>query len=455
VAVPDPLRSALRAAGQDALLQHLETLPPDLRSELVSDLASVEFEVLERARSSPVPVPGEIEPPEVLRAGSHPDADRARALGATALREGRVAAVLVAGGQGTRLGHAGPKGTYPASPLRKASLFQIFAEKLLAARRRHQARIPLYVMTSPENDSETRAYFGVHDRFGLPEDELGFFAQGTMPATDIEGRLLLAAPGRLFRSPDGHGGILLALRRSGLLARMAGLGIEHLFYFQVDNPLVVMVDPLFVGFHILRGSEFSAKCVAKRSASEKVGVFVRSGGRTRIIEYSDLPAGLREVRNPDGRLRFDAGSIAVHVLAREFVERLTQGSFALPFHLARKEIAAWSPGGEVRLPGLKYESFVFDALPLARRTCIVEVDREVEFSPIKNQSGEDSAESAMRDQVRLWARWLEAAGRPVPEGPDGGPRHPIEISPLWADDPEELRRRAHEIGPWNGPLLLQ
>lgn len=457
----DALLAALRRAGQERMAGHLETLDPHLRADLLRDLASVDLAWLAAQLDSPAGLaaaaPGSLEPLPAIERGLDPRRDReALDLGAERLAAGKVAALLVAGGQGSRLGHPGPKGTFPATPVKGKPLFQVFAEKLRKIGRDYGAVPPLLVMTSPGNHDETREFFESRSRFGLPEDGVRFFVQGTLPAIDLEGRLILAGPSSLFRSPDGHGGSLLALRRSGLLQWLADRRIEDIFYFQVDNPLVRVCDPWFLGCHRLAGSQFTSKAVAKRNAGEKVGVFVRKDGRPAVIEYSDLPAPLREEEDGDGRLRFRAGNIAVHVLDRAFVEDLTRGGrLSLPFHRARKRIPCWDPeAGPAEVEGIKFESFVFDALPYASAATVVLVERCQEFSPIKNPSGEDSPESCLRDQALLFAGWLDAAGHPVPRDRAGLPLRRIEIGPLFADGPADLRRHALGDLPAAGDLVL-
>ena len=248
-----------------------------------------------------------------------------------------MAAFLVAGGQGTRLGYDGPKGEYPVTPIKNKPLFQVFAEQLRAYSRDFGKTVPWYVMTSDVNDAPTRAFFKKHDYFGYNPADVFFFQQGMMPAFAMDGRLLLGEKDSLALSPDGHGGSLRALDRSGALADMRSRGVEHLSYFQVDNPLVHCIDPLFLGLHDLTGSEMSSKTIPKAGPLEKVGNFVIGDGVVQVIEYSDLPEELAKQTNPDGTLRFNAGSIAIHAL-RRVVRRAAQ-----PRRPAQAPLA---PGGE-------------------------------------------------------------------------------------------------------------
>ena len=465
--MPDPLsdtdavRRRVADAGQDHVFRFWDDLSDDGRRRLLSQLAEVDFQQLQGLvethvrHATPLGVPADLKPAPFIALPStdaeRAERDRMRDRGRALLAAGKVAAFTVAGGQGTRLGYDGPKGAFPVGPVSGRPLFQVFAEGIRAARQAAGAAIPWYVMTSEANDEATRAFFADHNRFGLPEEDVRFFRQGMMPAVDFDGRLILQAPDRIARSPDGHGGSLLALARSGMLDDMADRGIEHISYFQVDNPLVPPVDPVFLGYHVARGSEMSNKMARKRDPGEKLGVFCRTAGRLRVIEYSDLPDHLAEARGEDGRLRYEAGSIAIHALARTFVEGLAAGAtFGLPFHRAEKKIPYCDDDGNTVTPeepnGVKFEMFVFDALPMAENPTVLEIDRSREFSPVKNADGEDSAATARRDMVRLAAERLEGAGIRVPRGEDGEPAVQVEVSPLAARTAEELREICGDRG---------
>jgi UDP-N-acetylglucosamine/UDP-N-acetylgalactosamine diphosphorylase len=455
---PDPregaLRASLEAAGQGHLVAALDRLgaPGEAeRARLLAQLFALDFAALDEQRRSILATPAAPGRAEFATAEVFPrEPEPARAAlrrsalerGAEELRAGRVAWLLVAGGQASRLGLEAPKGTFPVGPVSGRSLFDLFARKLLAARARSGARIPWYVMTSEANDQATRAFFEANAHFGLEAGDVFFFRQGMLPALDPEGRVLLAAPDRIFLAPNGHGGVLSALAKSGALADAARRGVRSFSYFQVDNPLARPADPLFIGLHALLGAQMSSKVVKKRDAAEKVGVLGRVGGRLSCIEYSDLPRDLREARGTDGELLFGAGNVAMHVLDLAFVERLTGGALHLPWHLARKDVDALDEAGRPgRRPGIKFEAFVFDALGMAERSVTLEVDRASEFSPVKNARGEDSPASCRADLCRLHGSWVAAAGLPLPP-PDAEGVRPVEIDPLLADDLDAFLARA-------------
>lgn len=453
----DSIRRTLELHGQQHLLRFYEELSDDQRSSLLGQIAAINFAELPRLvetyvrRKPEVCLPGNLCPPPIVPA-KPADKDlvaelaKAKKHGETLIDEGKVAAFVVAGGQGTRLGFEGPKGCYECTPVAHKPLFQVFAEQILAASRRYDVSIPWYIMTSPVNDVPTKAFFRRNRYFGMKEEDVFFLVQGTMPALTFDGKVILEDKGRLALSPDGHGGSLRALRASGALDDMARRGIELISYFQVDNPLVRCLDPLFLGLHHLREAEMSAKALPKRDPMERLGNFCLADGRLTVIEYSDMPEHLARACTEDGRLRFSAGSIAIHVLSRGFVERLTSGGACmLPLHRADKKVPYVDESGNLVKPdapnAVKLEMFVFDALPLARKTVVLETLRSQEFSPVKNAEGEDSPSTCLHDQVRRAAGWLEAAGVKVPRDADGQIACAIEISPLFADSAEELARK--------------
>ena len=383
--------------------------------------------------------------------------------GEAMLAAGEVAVVVVAGGQGTRLGFDGPKGTYPIGPVSGASLFQIHCEKLVALGRRHGRAIPLYIMTSPENHEATATFFADHGNFGL--EHVRLFTQGQMPAVDkVTGKVLLDQKGHLALSPDGHGGTLTALAATGpdgarsCLDEMRDAGIRTIFYFQVDNPLVQIADPAFLGLHRSADAEVSFKVVEKVHPDERVGVVVEVGGQPQVIEYSDLPRDLAERREPEGTLELWAGSIAIHVFERAFIERIVAKA-ELPFHRAIKKVPFVDESGRRAEPqspnAVKFETFIFDALPLAQRYCVVECDRATEFEPLKNAEGPDSPASVRQRMSDIFAGWLEGAGATVERRPDGSVPFGIEISPRFAFDAAELKGKVPSGMVVNGPTYLR
>lgn len=443
--------------GQQHLLAFYDQLDPAGQAKLLDQVEAINWDQIDRLIETHVKakpgfeLPDDLEPapyyPQTPGADLRAKYDRARQHGEQLIRDGKVACFVVAGGSGTRLGWDGPKGTFPATPIENKSLFQVFAEGIRGNERKYGVTIPWLVMTSPANDEPTRAFFAEHDHFGLRADQVVFFMQGTMPSIDYDGRVLLADKDELALSADGHGGSLKAIHRSGALREMADRGIAHLSYFQVDNPTVKVVDPLFIGLHAMDGAQMSSKMVAKAYGKEKLGNFCLVDGKMTIVEYSDLPDELAEARDDDGELQFRAGSPAIHVIDVAFIERLNAGGeLQLPYHRAEKKVPhldtdTGKPVDPAEPNAVKLEQFVFDALPLCETSIILQTTREEEMAFIKNAEGESSPVSSQQLQSDRACRWLAEAGVDVP-GPDREGHYGcvVELSPLTAVEPADLKQ---------------
>jgi len=455
--IPTDLQTILGQFSQTHVVQFWNNLTESEQTQLLDQLNSTDFPQLQQIWTQSRSKGNEASPAERISRAAAPgsvirqprtpvDTARwtsARIAGEAELQAGRVAVITVAGGQGTRLGFDHPKGMYPIGPVSDRSLFQIFSEQILARRRRHQANIPWFIMTSDATHDETVDFFESRKYFSLPENSIAFFRQGSLPALDAAtGKLLLSNTASLALSPDGHGGLVMALQHAGLLNRMQQEGIESVFYHQVDNPTVIIADPALIGFHVQSKSLLTTNVVCKSSPTERMGVLVDLDGHTEIIEYSELTPEQAAHCDADGQWIFWAGNTAIHVFDRAFLQRLAEDGCRLPLHVAHKNVAYVDPNGELVQPtdpthpnAIKLERFIFDALPLAERTLIVEGNRDREFNPVKNRSGADSAQTAQAALCRIAREWLQAAGHSLPEN------HLIEISPLQALDPDELKQK--------------
>ncbi len=447
----DDLSASLEACGQEHLLAFWEELDEHQRELLAAQIREIDFALIDRLYRSggtaedASQLAERAESPPAFRldtSGNRFTPEEARRRGTEALSAGEVGVILVAGGQGTRLGFDRPKGMFPIGPVSDCSLLRIHIEKILATSERCGTRIPLYLMTSPATHRETAEFLGEHDGFQLPQRDLHVFCQGTMPAVDADtGKVLLARPDSIALSPDGHGGTVAALAASGCLEDIRRRGIRHLFYLQVDNPLVEICSPEFIGYHLLSGSEFSTQVVAKHEPLEKVGNVVSIDGRLHVIEYSDLPKEAARRCNPDGSLAIWAGSIAVHVMETALLERLSVQADSLPFHIASKRVSCVDPGGTTVHPeepnAVKFERFIFDMMPSAAGAIVMEVDPARNFGPLKNAPGEpaDTPESVKAQMVAEHARWLRQAGVEVDDDVA------VEISPCFALDAVELAEK--------------
>ena len=434
-----PTEEILERHGQKHLLASVEALAPDIRVRFLQRLAEVDWEEL--ARPSEPPARDEVEPPEVVTL----DERRARADGLVAAgegeyRTGRVAVLMVAGGEGTRLGSEGPKGSFRLGPHSGKSIYQLQAEKVLSLSRRSGHDVPFLVLTSPATDPETRGFFAAHDRFGLAEEQLRFMVQGTVPSLDREGRALLAEPGVLLENPDGHGGAFAALVASGELERLREAGVAQLVYLQVDNVMAPVDDPELVGLAVAEGADVVTKVMEKTDPDEKVGHLVRVAGRDRVIEYTELSPVETRTRAPDGGLVYRWGSPALHCWSMDFLLRLAERGFTPPLHRSAKPLRAWVDGAEREVEGWKHERFVFDLLPEAERSLGLEIERAAEFAPVKNAGGANSPATAVELAHRQYVAWLEAAGVDVSLPPGAL----VEISPLFAATRRQFLER------WDG-----
>lgn len=435
----------LKQFRQTQLLRFWSSLDEAQQSQLVEQIEAIDFQqISDLAQSKKTcqvmkKLARQANPPQAIR---HDDDSRqplATRLAADALSSGKVGVVLVAGGQGTRLGFPHPKGMLQIGPISKRTLFQFHLDQLKAVSRRYGCEIPLYIMTSPATHDETVKFFDSENLFGLGNDDLHLFCQGTMPAVDAKtGQILMSDLGEISLSPDGHGGMLSAFERSGCLQHAKDRGIEQIFYLQVDNPLVSLCDRNLLGLHLLEGSELTTQVVAKKKPEDRVGNVVEIDGDTMVIEYSDLPLEIASQRNADGSLRLWAGNIAVHVFDLQFLERMSADANALPFHVAKKKVSFVDAHGTLIEPNepnaIKFERFIFDLLPRARHAIVVEADEERSFAPVKNASfaATDTPETAQAAIVRESRRMLEAAGGTVAQDVD------VEINPLFALDSDEL-----------------
>lgn len=447
-----------REFGQDHVFRYWSDLNRAQREKLLSQFESIDLAKLKKLVDEYIVngdsnvFSGDLESIDIIpipRSESQRKfAEKAKSAGENLLYAGKVAVVLVAGGQGTRLGFIGPKGKFAVGPVSGKSLYQLHSEKIKALIRKYKQPIVWFIMTSRANDAETRSFFEQNDFFGLNRDDVIFFQQAMIPAVSKEGKLLLDAKEHIFENPNGHGGTIFALGDSGALSLMKSRGVEHIFYFQVDNVLINICDPYFMGYHFLADAEMSAKVTAKRDPYEKVGVIGKLNGKTTVIEYSDLSTSDMEARNPDGKLKYNGGSIAIHAFQVEFIEKILSGEIELPYHIANKNIPLLEDErfeNEQSSPnGYKFEMFIFDALPLTQRCAVMEVERMEEFSPVKNAAQQDSPETARKDLVNYYGRMLKKAGVDVPFDSEGNVIGTVEISPCFAMDAHELRSK---LGP--------
>jgi UDP-N-acetylglucosamine/UDP-N-acetylgalactosamine diphosphorylase len=426
--------------GQDHVFSHWFDLSDKEKKILMDDLSQIDFSELKRlflntkktssgntdfGPASYVMLPADEK--------GFKKRDEARAAGIEYIKKGKMAAMVVAGGQGTRLGFSGAKGIYPIGAVSKKSFFQLYAEKIIKYNSKYGVRIPWLVMTSKANHADTVEYLGKNEFFGLNGEDVRIFPQDMIPSIDSNGRIMLESKCTVFKNPDGHGGCFQALKKSGALDEMKKKGIETISYFQVDNPITKIIDPVFIGLHTSGGSEASCKCVKKKHPDERVGLFVSFGDRMGVMEYSDMPPDKLRQTDPGGRLLYNMGNLAIHLFNISFIEKLLPMSGAMPYHHARKTAQIYIDGKIIETECSKFEKFVFDALPLAGKCLLLETIREEEFAPVKNLSGEDSVESSRKLMTALHVKWLRSRGIEVRDS-----AREVEISPLYAVEAEDI-----------------
>ncbi|KAL1916434.1 uncharacterized protein VTP21DRAFT_5625 [Calcarisporiella thermophila] len=455
----DALRSKLAAAGQEHLLAFWDELSISEKNSLFQQLSHLDVERCNHiyklaTEGAKQPSRCDVSPlPEnVFDSRLSADAEQVATwekIGMDLIAQNKVGVILLAGGQGTRLGSSAPKGCYDISLPSRKSLFQIQAERIrklqeLAARRAGKRDgdvvIPWYVMTSGPTRAETEKFFKEHNFFGLEEKNVTFFDQGTLPCFSMDGKILLESKSQLTSAPDGNGGVYEALRKHHVLDSMAERGVTYLHAYCVDNCLVRVADPVFIGYCVSKNADCGAKTVPKACPTEPVGVVCLRNGKFGVVEYSEIDEEIASRTEPNGQLAFRAANIANHFYTLDFLRAVKGFEARLEYHIAKKKIKCIDVAtGEQIIPakpnGLKMEMFVFDVFPFTERMAVFEVERRDEFSPLKNApgTGVDCPETSRRDMVQQHTRFVEQAGGTVV-----GEVEEFEISPLVSYSGEGL-----------------
>ena len=385
----------LRKLDQTHLIRYMETLEPDMQSAMAAQIAELDLSVLNAENASESR--GCFEPLYATTLDKiAANRERYTETGLEAIRAGKVGAVMLAGGQGSRLGFEKPKGTFNIGLTRELYIFECLIGNLLEVTNAAGAFVPLFIMTSAENDSDTREFFEQHNYFGYDSSYVWFFVQEQFPATDTDGRLLLAGPGKIATAPNGNGGWYASMEKNGMLDVIRERGIEWLNVFAMDNVLQRIADPCFVGAVIASGMASGAKVVAKTAPDEKVGVICLEDGRPSIVEYYEMTDEMRSRREPDGTLSYNYGVILNYLFR---VDKLDETLHVrLPLHKALKKLRYMTEDGRMIVPeepnAFKFETLALDMVKLQENCLAYEVDRSREFAPIKNKTGVDSVDTA-------------------------------------------------------------
>ena len=397
-------KEILKKYGQEHLLSNYEKLSNEDKNRLLNDILTIDFgeisKLYEQTKHKIKFENCKIEPIEHVDKAklSNEEIQKYSEIGIEQIKKGKLAAVTMAGGQGTRLGHNGPKGTFDLGLDSHKSIFEILCDTLKLARKKYGVVVPWYIMTSDENNDETVEFFEKNNYFDYPKEAVKFFIQGEMPMINTEGKILLNEEGLIKQAGAGHGAIFEAMRKNGIIYEMQNKGIEWVFIGGVDNVLVKMVDPVLIGLSIERNVLAAGKSVVKANPHEKVGVFCKKDRKPSVIEYSEISNELAEAVDEKGELLFGESHILCNQFNIKILEELAKNK--LPYHVAFKKATYMDEKGNIISPtepnAYKFEAFIFDAFSSIPEMLVMRVKREEEFAPVKNAEGVDSPETARK-----------------------------------------------------------
>ena len=394
----------LKKYNQEHLLNNYDNLSDDKKEKLLDQILTIDFDQItklyEQTKIQVSFANDKIEPIYFVdkSALSEEELKQYNDLGDNAIKQGKYAVVTMAGGQGTRLGHNGPKGTFMLGLENDKSIFEILIDTLKESNNKYGVIIPWYIMTSRENNEQTENFFKENNYFGYDKNAITFFKQGELPMCSEEGKLLIDENGLIKEAADGHGGIFESMSRNGIIDDMLQKGIEWAFIGPVDNVLVKMVDPTLLGVALDRNVLAAGKSVVKANSKEKVGVFCKRNGKPGVVEYTEITDDLAEATDENGNLVFAESHINCNLFNVNAIKEVS--SKKLPYHSAHKKAKYINENGELVVPekpnAYKFESFIFDAFDMLDDMAILRVKREEEFAPVKNAEGNDSPETARK-----------------------------------------------------------
>lgn len=397
------VKEIVKEYNQEQLLKAYDRIEdPKQKQEFLDSILTIDFkrinEMYEERNEKPSFTDSKIEPIDYIDKSkmSEEDYEKCLELGTNAIKSGKLAIVTMAGGQGTRLGHTGPKGTYDLGLESHKSIFEILTDTIKEAKEQYNVDIPWYIMTSEENNQDTVDFFEKHNYFGYPKNCVTFFKQGKLPMLSTDGKLLINEKGKIKEAADGHGGIFNSLLREGMIYDMKARNIEWVFIGGVDNVLVKPVDPVLIGLSIKKNVKAAGKSIVKANPHEKVGVFCKRNGRPSVVEYSEISEEMAEELDKNGELKYGESHILCNLFSLEAIDKISE--MKLPYHIAFKKAKYIDEDGNLVNPdkpnAYKFEAFLFDAFESLDALVILRVKREEEFAPVKNAEGTDSPETA-------------------------------------------------------------
>ena len=396
----EEIRHTLKKYNQEHLLNFYDNMEESKQNKLLEQIENIDFELIkslyDKTKDGIKNEDAEIEPIDFMdKYKLNEDYKYYEQIGEKAIRAGKLAVVTMAGGQGTRLGHNGPKGTYDIGLDSHKSLFELLFDYIKEQNEKYNVQIPWFIMTSKENNEATVKFFKDNKYFGY-EKNIFFFIQGQLPMIDTEGKILIGEDYLIKEAADGHGGVYESLVKSGMVEKMKQLGVEWVFIGGVDNCLVKMVDPVLMGIAIDKGVTAAGKSVVKANPHEKVGAFCKKNGKPSVVEYSEITDEMAEATDENGELLYGESHILCNLFNISAIERM--GSEPLPYHSAFKKATYIDKDGNTVVPtspnAYKFEAFLFDAFGEVDDMAILRVKREEEFAPVKNATGVDSPETA-------------------------------------------------------------
>ena len=403
----------LKVYNQDHIIKLLNKLDEQSKEELIEQINKIDFhelkELYDNTKKEVEFKENKIEPLKYFDKEklSKIEKEELEELGEEVLRKGEYAVVTMAGGQGTRLGHSGPKGTFKLDVYGKGKyLFEILCENLKQANKKYDTIIPWYIMTSKENNQDTIDFLEKNNYFGYNKDYITIFTQGELPLLSQDGKLLVGKDMKIKEASDGNGGTYFSLRASGCLSDMKERGIKWVFIGSVDNALLKMVDTSLIGLAIKKGTQIASKSVVKANPHEKVGVFCKMNGHPKVIEYTELPEKMAEEVDENGELKYGESHIMCNLFSIEAIEKISTQS--LMYHPAFKKNSYIDEEGKEVIPqepnSYKFESFIFDAFEFFDDIAILRGKREDDFAPVKNKDGVDSPRTAKELYEKYWNR---------------------------------------------------